>query len=76
MLETQQYVMTFCSSGPSYANSQSLHDMLKMIVDHNGHIDFIMESDSSPRLKTWTVVYTATVNLSMYCPKSCLSCYR
>lgn len=73
--EKQQYVITF-ESNAQYANTQALHDMLKIIADHDGHIDFIMESNSNPQFKTWTVVYTATVDLSMYCPKSCYSCYR
>lgn len=73
--EKQQYVITF-ESASQCANSQALHDMLKMIADHDGHIDFISESNSNPQFKTWTVVYTATVDLSMYCPKSCYSCYR
>lgn len=73
--EKQQYVITF-ESASQCANSQALHDMLKMIADHDGHIDFISESNSNPQFKTWSIVYTSTVDLNMYCPASCLNLYR
>lgn len=73
--DDKQYVITF-ESNPQYANTEALHDMLKMIADHNGHIDFISESNSNPQFKTWTIVYTSTVDLNMYCPASCIKLYR
>ena len=71
----QQYIITFEASA-QYANSQAVHDMLNMITNHYGHIDFIIESNSNPQFKTWTVVYTSTVDLNMYCPASCIQLYR
>lgn len=71
----QQYIITF-ETNTQYANSQAIHDMLSMIVSHYGHIDFIIESNSNPQFKTWTVVYTSEVNLNMYCPKSCQIMYK
>lgn len=71
----QQYIITFEASA-QYANSQAVHDMLNMITNHYGHIDFIIESNSNSLYKSWTVVYTSEVNLSIYCPKSCQSMYR
>lgn len=73
--DDKQYVITF-ESNAQCANTQALHDMLKMIADHDGHIDFISESNSNPQFKTWSIVYTSTVDLNMYCPASCINLYR
>ena len=70
-----QYIITF-GSNAQYSNTQALHDMLKMITDHCGHIDFIIESNNGERFKRWTVVYTSTVDLSFHCPESCYIFYQ
>lgn len=70
-----QNIITF-GSNTQYSDTQALHDMLKMITDHCGHIDFIIESVQSEKFKRWTVVYTSTVDLSLHCPKSCYIFYQ
>lgn len=72
-----QYIITF-GSDTQYSDTQALHDMLKMITDHCGHIDFIIESIQAERFKRWTIVYTstATADLSFRCPKSCHIFYQ
>ena len=70
-----QYIITF-GSNAQYSNTQAIHDMLKMITDHYGHIDFIIESNNGERFKRWTVVYTTSVDLSFCCPESCHIFYQ
>ena len=70
-----QHIITFRSNA-QYSNTQALHDMLKMITDHFGHIDFIIESNNGEKFKRWTVVYTSTVDLSLHCPESCYIFYQ
>ena len=65
-----QHIITF-GSNTQYSDTQALHDMLKMITEHYGHIDFIIESVQAERFKRWTIVYTSTVDLSFRCPESC-----
>ena len=50
--------------------------MLKMITEHHGHIDFIIESNQAEIFKRWTIVYTSTVDLSFRCPESCYIFYQ
>ena len=59
-----------------HSDTQALHDMLKMITEHHGHIDFIIESNQAERFKRWTIVYTSTVDLSFRCPESCYIFYQ
>lgn len=70
-----QYVITF-EAALDYSDTKAVDDMLKMITGHFGHIDFIIESNSKPSFKVWTVVYTSEVNLNIYCPESCYIIYR
>ena len=70
-----QHIITFRSNA-QYSNTQALHDMLKMITDHYGHIDFIIESNNGEKFKRWTVVYTSSVDLSSHCPESCYIFYQ
>lgn len=74
-MKDMQYIITF-GSNAQYSTTQALHDMLKMITDHYGHIDFIIESVQAERFKRWTVVYTSTVDLSLHCPESCYIFYQ
>lgn len=74
-MKNKQYIITF-GSDTQYSDTQALHDMLKMITDHYGHIDFIIESNQAEIFKRWTVVYTSTVDLSFCCPKSCYIFYQ
>ena len=69
-MEEMQYIITF-GSNTQYSDTQALHDMLKMITEHYGHIDFIIESNNGERFKRWTIVYTSTVDIGFLCPKSC-----
>lgn len=73
--DCSQYVITF-EANAQYENSQAVHDMLNMITGHDGHIDFIIESNSNPAYKAWTIVYTSCINLNIYCPKSCCFMYK
>ena len=70
-----QHIITF-GSNTQYSDTQALHDMLKMITEHYGHIDFIIESVQAERFKRWTVVYTSSVDLSFHCPESCHIFYQ
>lgn len=70
-----QYVITF-EAASQYSDTKAVDDMLKMITGYCGHIDFIMESNSRPSFKAWTVVYTAHRNLNINCPESCYIIYR
>lgn len=70
-----QHIITF-GSNTQYSDTQALHDMLKMITDHCGYIDFIIESDQAERFKRYTVVYTSSVDLSIHCPESCHIFYQ
>ena len=70
-----QYIITFGNEEQS-SDTQALHDMLKMITEHHGYIDFIIESNQAERFKRWTIVYTSTVDLSFRCPKSCYIFYQ
>ena len=74
-MEEMQYIITF-GSDTQYSDTQALHDMLKMITEHHGHIDFIIESNNGERFKRWTIVYTSTVDLSSCCPESCYIFYQ
>lgn len=74
-MENMQYIITF-GSNVQYSNTQALHDMLKMITDHYGHIDFIIESVQSEKFKRWTVVYTSYVDFGFRCPESCHIFYQ
>lgn len=74
-MEDMQYIITF-GSNAQYSNTQALHDMLKMITEHCGHIDFIIESVQSERFKRWTIVYTSCVDLGFRCPESCYIFYQ
>ncbi len=74
-MKDMQYIITF-GGNAQYSNIQALHDMLKMITDHYGHIDFIIESYQSEKFKRYTVIYTSSVDLSHYCPESCYIFYR
>ena len=74
-MENMQYIITF-GSDTQYSDTQALHDMLKMITEHHGHIDFIIESNQAERFKRWTIVYTSTVDLSFRCPESCYIFYQ
>lgn len=64
-MEDMQYIITF-GSDTQYSDTQALHDMLKMITEHHGHIDFIIESNQAERFKRWTIVYTSTVDLVIF----------
>ena len=70
-----QHIITF-GSNTQYSDTQALHDMLKMITEHHGHIDFIIESNQAERFKRWTIVYTSIVDLSFRCPESCYIFYQ
>ena len=70
-----QYIITF-GSDTQYSDTQALHDMLKMITEHHGHIDFIIESNQAERFKRWTIVYTSTIDLSFRYPESCYIFYK
>ena len=70
-----QHIITF-GSNTQYSDTQALHDMLKMITDHYGHIDFIIESNNGERFKRWTIVYTSTVDIGFRCPESCHIFYQ
>ena len=70
-----QHIITF-GSNAQYSDTQALHDMLKMITDHYGHIDFIIESVQSEKFKRWTVVYTSTIDIGFRCPESCYIFYQ
>ena len=70
-----QHIITF-GSNTQYSDTQALHDMLKMITEYYGHIDFIIESVQAERFKRWTIVYTSTVDLSFRCPESCYIFYQ
>ena len=73
-----QHLITF-GSNTQYSNTQALHDMLKTITEHYGHIDFIIESvqaERFKRFKRWTIVYTSTGDLSFRCPESCHIFYQ
>ena len=74
-MEEMQYIITFTSNA-QYSNTQALHDMLKMITEHYGHIDFIIESNNGERFKRWTIVYTSTVDIGFRCPESCYIFYQ
>ena len=74
-MEEMQYIITF-GSNTQYSDTQALHDMLKMITEHHGHIDFIIESNQAERFKRWIIVYTSTVDLSFRCPESCYIFYQ
>ena len=74
-MEEMQYIITFGNDAQA-SDTQALHDMLKMITEHHGHIDFIIESNQAERFKRWTVVYTSTVDLSFRCPESCYIFYQ
>ena len=74
-MEEMQYIITF-GSDTQYSDTQALHDMLKMITEHHGHIDFIIESNQAERFKRWTIVYTSTVDLSFCRPESCYIFYQ
>ena len=70
-----QHIITF-GSNTQYSDTQALHDMLKMITEHYGHIDFIIESINDERFKRWTIVYTSSVDLGFRCPESCYIFYQ
>ena len=70
-----QHIITF-GSNTQYSDTQALHDMLKTITEHYGHIDFIIESVQSEKFKRWTVVYTSTIDIGFRCPESCYIFYR
>ena len=75
---SMQYIITF-GSNTQYSDTQALHDMLKIITEHYGHIDFIIESVQAKRFKNfkrWTIVYTSTVDLGFRCPESCYIFYQ
>ena len=72
---SMQNIITF-GSNTQYSDTQALHDMLKMITDNYGHIDFIIESVQAERFKRWTVVYTCTCNIGFRCPASCHIFYQ
>ena len=75
---SMQYIITF-GSNTQYSDTQALHDMLKIITEHYGHIDFIIESVQAERFKKfkrWTIVYTSTVDLGFRCPESCYIFYQ
>ena len=55
-MEEMQYIITF-GSDTQYSDTQALHDMLKMITEHHGHIDFIIESNQAERFKRWIIIY-------------------
>ena len=74
-MEDMQYIITF-GSDIQYSDTQALHDMLKMITEHHGHIDFIIGSNQAERFKRWTIVYTSTVDLSSRGPESCYIFYQ
>lgn len=69
-----QHIITF-GSNTQYSDTQALHDMLTIITEHCGHIDFIIESVQAERFKRWTIVYTSTVDLGFRCPESCCIFY-
>ena len=70
-----QHIITF-GSNTQYSDTQALHDMLKTITEHCGHIDFIIESVQAERFKRWTVVYTSTIDIGFRCPESCYIFYQ
>ena len=70
-----QHIITF-GSNTQYSDTQALHDMLKMITEHYGHIDFIIESVQAERFKRWTIVYTCTGDIGFRCPESCHIFYQ
>lgn len=70
-----QHIITF-GSNTQYSDTQALHDMLKTITEHYGHIDFIIESVQSEKFKRWTVVYTSTIDIGFRCPESCYIFYQ
>ena len=72
---SMQNIITF-GSNTQYSDTQALHDMLKMITDNYGHIDFIIESVQAERFKRWTIVYTCTGNIGFRCPESCHIFYQ
>ena len=70
-----QHIITF-GSDTQYSDTQALHDMLKMITEHHGHIDFIIESNQAERFKRWTIVYASTNDIGFRCPESCYIFYQ
>lgn len=70
-----QHIITF-GSNTQYSDTQALHDMLKMITEHYGHIDFIIESVQTERFKRWTIVYTSIGDIGFRCPESCYIFYQ